>query len=50
LYAVGKENGAELWRMELGEDLAVAPAYAGGRIVIGGGEGTLFVVQGGARR
>ena len=46
LYAVNKQDGREIWRLDLGENLAVAPAFAAGRIVIGGGEGTLFVIKG----
>ncbi len=30
LYAVDKQDGHELWRLDLGEDLAVAPAFAAG--------------------
>jgi outer membrane protein assembly factor BamB len=47
LYAVDPQDGREIWRLDLGENLAVAPAFAAGRIVIGGGEGTLFVIKGG---
>lgn len=44
LYAV-KRDGAELWRLDLGEKLEVTPAYVGGRIFIGGNDGTLFVIR-----
>ena len=46
LYAVAKDDGRELWRLDLGEGLENAPAFAGGRIVIGGNDGTLFVIRG----
>ena len=47
LYAVDNQTGREIWRLDLGEKLAVAPAFAAGRIVIGGGDGTMFVIEGG---
>ena len=50
LYAVDKQDGREIWRLDLGEKLAVAAAFAGGRIVIGGGDGTLFVIHGGGEK
>jgi outer membrane protein assembly factor BamB len=51
LYAVDKQDGREIWRLDLGENLAVAAAFAGGRIVIGGAGGTLFVIgEGGMRK
>jgi outer membrane protein assembly factor BamB len=47
LYAADPQDGHEIWRLDLGENLAVAPAFADGRIVIGGADGTLFVIAGG---
>jgi outer membrane protein assembly factor BamB len=44
LYAVNKQDGGEIWKLDLGENLANAPAFADGKIVIGGGDGTLFVI------
>ena len=37
-------DGTELWRLDLGEDLTASPVYARGRLIIGGGKGTLFVI------
>ena len=45
LYATDPADGRELWRLDLGEDLTASPVYAYGRIVIGGGDGTLFVLK-----
>jgi outer membrane protein assembly factor BamB len=42
LYA----DGTELWRLDFGEDLTASPVYAQGRIIIAGGDGTLFVING----
>jgi outer membrane protein assembly factor BamB len=38
-------DGTELWRLDLGEDLTASPVYAQGRIIIAGGDGTLFVIS-----
>lgn len=45
LYAANPADGAELWRLDLGEDLTAAPIFAQGRLIIGGGRGTLFVIS-----
>jgi len=50
LYAVDKQDGHEIWQLDLGENLAVAPAFADGRIVIGGADGSLFVIRGGGNK
>jgi outer membrane protein assembly factor BamB len=46
LYAANPADGTELWRLDLGEDLTASPVYAQGRIIIAGGDGTLFVING----
>jgi outer membrane protein assembly factor BamB len=45
LYAANPADGAELWRLDLGEDLTAAPVFAQGRLILGGGRGTLFVIS-----
>ena len=46
IYAVDPGDGSEIWRLDLGEGLSASPAFAGGRIVIGGEDGTLFAIVG----
>lgn len=47
LYGVEKVGGEERWRLDVGEALLAPVAFAGGRLVVGGADGTLFVVVGG---
>jgi outer membrane protein assembly factor BamB len=49
LYALDRRDGREIWRLDLGEALVNAPAFAAGRIVIGGADGTVFVIREGGR-
>jgi outer membrane protein assembly factor BamB len=44
LYAADLADGTERWRLDLGEDLTAAPVYSGGRLIIAGGRGTLFII------
>jgi len=45
LYALNRDDGSEIWRLDLGEGLGVSPAFANGRIVVGGEDGTLFAIK-----
>ena len=50
LYAVDKQSGKEIWRLDLGEGVMADPAFADGNLVIGGEDGTVFVIgEGGSR-
>ena len=42
----GSVNGKELWRVDLGEGISSDLAFANGRIVVGGSDGTLFCIGG----
>ena len=45
LYALNPKDGGEIWRLDLGEGIMASPAFASGRLVIGGGDGTLFSIK-----
>ena len=47
LYALDPKDGGEIWRLDLGEGIMASPAFAGGRLVIGGDDGTLFSIKAG---
>ncbi len=46
LHAVQTTGGREAWRLEAGGPALSAPAYAGGRVLWGAGDGTLYVLDG----
>jgi outer membrane protein assembly factor BamB len=46
VYALAPKDGEEIWRLDLGEGFDTDPAFANGRLVIGGTGGNLFCIKG----
>ena len=45
VFALDPESGEERWSLDLGEPLSGSPAFAGGRIFVGGNRGSLFSIR-----
>jgi outer membrane protein assembly factor BamB len=42
LYLVSLKDGQELWSYEIGQPVESSPAVAGGRIVVGSDDGSVY--------